>query len=384
MAIKKDTASKNVVPSNWNSPDTSLLHSSGEDRAAFPTRMFGETRPLKVVDLFCGVGGLSRGFEDAGYEVVAAFDYWERAVETYRLNFSHPVFRFDLTDVEAATAQIRPFAPDLIVGGPPCQEFSSAGKRSEGSKAGLTSTFADIVCAVRPAMFVMENVERARSSAAYRTARATFEAAGYGLTERVLDASLCGVPQKRKRFFCIGILDGRDGDLNSLLDERLVSRPMTVRDYMGSEIDFEHYYRHPRNYARRAVFSVDEPSPTIRGVNRPVPQRHKRHANDSESPAKVVALSAAHRARIQTFPVSFRWSGSKTDQEQMIGNAVPVELGRYVANAISRYLDGGEGLARTPALRDVRLVRTCRILPDNDLAFVVANEFEKAPHELVA
>lgn len=120
---------------NWDNPDTSLLDGDVAPRPDFPTHLLGETRPLKVVDLFCGVGGLSRGFEDAGYEVVAAFDYWERAVETYRLNFSHPVFRFDLTDVEAATAQIRPFAPDLIVGGPPCQEFSSAGKRSEGSKA---------------------------------------------------------------------------------------------------------------------------------------------------------------------------------------------------------------------------------------------------------
>ncbi|NWE51628.1 DNA (cytosine-5-)-methyltransferase, partial [Brevundimonas sp. P7753] len=296
-----------------------------------------EVGALKVVDLFCGAGGLSLGFELASHEVVAAFDFWNRAVETYRLNFDHPVFELDLTDVALAVNAIRPYAPDLIAGGPPCQEFSSAGSRSEGGKANLTRTFAEIVSAIRPRMFVMENVGRASSSVAYRAAREIFKSAGYGLTERVLDASLCGVPQKRKRFFCIGILDGEDGVLNAFLDESFASQAMTVRDYMGSEIDFDHYYRHPRNYARRAVFSVDEPSPTIRGVNRPVPKTHKRHAGDTEHPAKVEALTQEHRARIQTFPVGFQWAGCKTEQDQMIGNAVPVELGRYIAKAISRY-----------------------------------------------
>lgn len=292
---------------------------------------------MKVVDLFCGAGGLSRGFELAGYDVVASFDFWKRAVENYNLNFSHTAYEFDLSDVPAAVAAIKPYNPELIAGGPPCQEFSSAGGRTEGTKASLTPAFAEIVSAIRPRMFVMENVERATLSTAYQTARSIFKAAGYGLNERVMDASLCGVPQKRKRFFCIGRLDTEDGFLEQELLTNLTKNPMTIREYMGDELDFDHYYRHPRSYARRGVFSIDEPSPTIRGVNRPVPKNYVRHDGDTEDPLKVSPLTQVQRARIQTFPADFKWGGTKTDQEQMIGNAVPVELGRYIAEAINRF-----------------------------------------------
>lgn len=69
---------------------------------------------------------------------------------------------------------------------------------------------------------------------------------------------------KRRRFFCIGLLGEEDGFLNSIIDANLDSKPMTIRDYMGDELDIEYYYRHPRNYNRRGIFSIDEPSPTVR------------------------------------------------------------------------------------------------------------------------
>ena len=84
---------------------------------------------MKCVDLFCGCGGMTLGFEMAGFEITSAFDNWEPALEVYRKNFSHPVFKQDLTDEKNSVKKIRHYNPDIIIGGPPCQDFSSAGKR---------------------------------------------------------------------------------------------------------------------------------------------------------------------------------------------------------------------------------------------------------------
>lgn len=80
----------------------------------------------RVVDLFAGCGGLSLGFQNAGFNVVAAFDNWEEAINIYRLNFNHPIEKRDLGEVKVI-AEIRKYAPDIIIGGPPCQDYSSAG-----------------------------------------------------------------------------------------------------------------------------------------------------------------------------------------------------------------------------------------------------------------
>ena len=113
---------------------------------------------------------------------------------------------------------------------------------------------------------------------------------------------------------------------------------MTVRDYLGDSLGIEHYYRHPRNYSRRAVFSIDEPSPTIRGVNRPVPPNYKPHPNDSAKVGPGIRpLSTLERSYIQTFPKDFVFKGPKTELEEMIGNAVPVKLAEHVAKAILEY-----------------------------------------------
>ena len=90
---------------------------------------------MKAVDLFAGCGGMSLGFQNAGFDIVAAFEFWDIAAECYAKNFSHPVFRTDLSDVDLAVKQISAFSPDLIIGGPPCQDFSHAGKRIESSRA---------------------------------------------------------------------------------------------------------------------------------------------------------------------------------------------------------------------------------------------------------
>lgn len=182
----------------------------------------------------------------------------------------------------------------------------------------------------------MENVARTVHSASYAKARRMFERSGYGLTEIILDASQCGVPQKRKRFFCIGAQDMKDSVFEESLVSMLSSQELTVAEYMKDEIDTRFYYRHPRNYSRRAIYSIDEPSATIRGVNRPIPPNYPGHPRDAAPIDRARPLTTLERARIQTFPATWQWQGRKTNVEQMIGNAVPVELGKFVACGIRR------------------------------------------------
>lgn len=294
---------------------------------------------MRIVDLFAGCGGMSRGFENAGYDVVAAFELWETAAECYEQNFDHPIFRQDLSEPCEAEKIIRTYAPEMIIGGPPCQDFSHAGKRIEAGRASLTGSYAEIIKVIRPKYFVMENVDRAQKSNAYAYARQTFKETGYGLTEIVLDASKCGVPQKRKRFFCIGVLNAPDDCVKPFIECKMSEKETTLRDYFGNTLDFEFYYRHPRNYSRRGIFSIDEPAPTMRGVNRPVPKGYPGHPNDAcPLNDSIRALTTLERALIQTFPADFKWKGNKTDTEQMIGNAVPVKLAEFVANSVSDYI----------------------------------------------
>ncbi|MCC8119612.1 MAG: DNA cytosine methyltransferase [Bacteroidales bacterium] len=295
---------------------------------------------MRIVDLFCGCGGMSLGFQLAGHKIAVGMDCWDNALAVYKENFSHPALKVDLSKVDKSIDLIEIYQPDMIIGGPPCQDFSSAGKRNENNGRGdLTVDFANIVASIKPQWFVMENVARILKTQKLTEAREIFHQAGYGLTQTILDASLCGVPQARKRFILIGCLDNQDDFMSLYLTKNLAKKPMTIADYMGEEINFEYYYRHPRSYARRGIFSIYEPSPTIRGVNRPIPDGYPIHPGDPiKSTIGIRPLTTKERSRIQTFPKDFKFIGNKTDTEQMIGNAVPVNLGRFVGNCINNYL----------------------------------------------
>lgn len=294
---------------------------------------------MNVVDLFCGCGGMSLGFEKAGFNVLAGIDNWDQAIRVYGDNFNHPVHKLDLNDVESAVSVINGYKPEMIVGGPPCQDFSSAGKRNENNGRGdLTVKYAEIVSRISPEWFVMENVARIVKTTKLASAKQLLKDAGYGLTQCVLDASRCGVPQARKRFFLIGKMGVSDNFILPLVEAAISPRQMTLADYFGDSLHLTYYYRHPRSYVRRGIFSINEPSPTIRGVNRPMPKGYALHPGDPvRSLDGIRALTTEERSRIQTFPQSFRFSGNKTDQEQMIGNAVPVNLARFIGEVVNEY-----------------------------------------------
>lgn len=294
-----------------------------------------------VVDLFAGCGGLSLGFQLARFDVLYGFDNWSCAVDTYNANLGHPAEILDLGDVSASIERLAPFFEKsprpAIIGGPPCQEFSSAGKRKEGARADLTEKYADIVAHYQPPLFVMENVARAAGAAAYNRALDTMREAGYHVEKIVLNADRCGVPQTRKRLIAFGThSEALTARILELLQENQAPRPMTMRDYFGDKLGVEHYYRHPRSYARRGIFSIDEPSPTIRGVNRPIPAGYPGHPGDTAPASEARPLTTPERAEVQTFPPGFAWVGSRTNVEQMIGNAVPVRLGKFIGEAIAQ------------------------------------------------
>jgi DNA (cytosine-5)-methyltransferase 1 len=175
---------------------------------------------MRAVDLFCGTGGFSRGAHAAGFDVVAAYDLDPNLTFSYPLNFPETTLR--LTDIAQLTGEaIRADAGnehiDLIFGGPPCQGFSSIGRRDRTDpRRTLLEHFFRLVSEVRPSAFVMENVEGLLfSDAIHELEKATVHAAGYHLLKtRVLNAADFGAATNRRRAFVIGY----DPDLCAPLD----------------------------------------------------------------------------------------------------------------------------------------------------------------------
>jgi DNA (cytosine-5)-methyltransferase 1 len=295
---------------------------------------------MRTVDLFCGCGGMSLGFGNAGFDVVAAFDSWKEAIAVYAANFQHPAHVCDMHEEDALQA-VKRYRPEVVVGGPPCQDFSSAGPNRPSSKrAGLLERFVDVIETVQPTFFVMENVPRSRLRPVFARAEKRLHALGYGLTLRVLDASRCGVPQARERMFLVGALGAADDFLGRRLDSGLAREPLTLRAYFGDALGTDFYFRVPTNYSRRGVFSIDEPSTTIRGVDRPIPKGYPGHPDDPVPIGpNVRALTVLERSYIQTFPRTFMFHGTKSNLNTMIGNAVPVKLAEYVASALKQYIE---------------------------------------------
>jgi len=294
---------------------------------------------LKAVDLFCGCGGMSLGFKRAGFDIVSGFDNWKPAIEVYQQNFNHDSHLIDIKSPKAINI-INKYSPNLIVGGPPCQDFSSAGTNNlAGKRATLTTIFFNLICCILPNYFVFENVPRIKQSEIYIRSKNNLKSHDYGLTEIIIDACYCGVPQNRKRLFLIGKHKGSDDFLATAINNLTSDYPMTMRNYFGESLGIDYYFRIPTNYSKRAVYSINEPCKTIRAVDRPIPPNYKKHPSDPVYVTdNVRTLSVIERSYVQTFPRDFYFSGTKTDLNQMIGNAVPVKMAELIATALMEYI----------------------------------------------
>ncbi len=340
---------------------------------------------VRAVELFCGAGGMSRGLVDAGFEIVRAYDAWPAAVETYRRNIGTHVVEADLNNLLSVIPETSALAPDIVCGGPPCQDYSLAGRREEGKNASMTIAFAIIVTTTRPEWFVMENVTQAQKSEAWAEARAMLKRAGYGLSESKINAAYFGVPQSRRRLFVIGRLGEKDGFLQSVIAAKASAAPMTLRQFFGSAVP-EAMFFPATSDARRSFYAADESAPTIRERSiRPLPVAHRYHPADIallengyvysrpvrggrgvrtiDEPIATITrtswerptpryLGAPHHldpviatdtavlsidqiARIQGFPIDWTWGDiPKRDVLQMIANAVPAPVARTLGEVI--------------------------------------------------
>jgi len=356
----------------------------------------------RVVDLFCGAGGLSHGFVEAGFELALALDREPTAIATHKVNFP---------DCAAKEGDVTLFdlpQGDVIIGGPPCQGFSTAGRRqADDERNSLVGWFAKTIARLRPAAFMFENVEGFLTAEGGRRVLELLEplvVAGYQIHLRKVNAANYGVPQHRKRVIGIGGLGwtptfpepthsafGAPGATRAArhlpptptLEQALNGLPPASSEPPGDPED--HWFVPLRgidlaraqglkpgqtmrdlpvelwheSYRRRAFRRVKDGTPTERRGGAPAGMRRLR----ADAPSKAITgaarseflhpsenryLTLREAARLQTFPDTFKFTGTAAERMQLIGNAVPVRLGYVFASSLRRDLDSatvgaGEG-----------------------------------------
>lgn len=308
---------------------------------------------MKAIEFFCGAGGTAAGLKLAGLKSILAADISPSAVRTCKANVGGQVREFDVRKAFHVLGDIVDYAkPQIIIGSPPCQDFSIAGKRLEagpdnylGSNALLTRTFAMLIALGRPEWVLMENVPEVQKSLVWKRARESLKQQGYGLTEKILIASSYGAPQNRKRLVIVGRLGERDGFLSSALTDAASEKPMPVRAILRPDIpedrallDIGHYYVRPYT-GGRGVRSIDEPCPTIIRTTREGPGPKYLNAPHPQDPIPAQdahLFTQAQLSRIQGFPPGWDWSamGSQRKIDQAIANAVPPPLAEAVGRVI--------------------------------------------------
>lgn len=296
---------------------------------------------MNVIDLFCGCGGFSLGAEKAGFSVVYSLDVWQPAVDTHNKNFIHPCECNDIHKVscEDVSTKINNAKIDIIIGGPPCQSFSMAGRRDVNDPRGkLFYEYVRFVKYFNPRFFIMENVPgiltmKDQSGGLVKdNIIKEFADIGYNIVYSKLLASEYGVPQNRRRVFFIGYKKGENPP--SFPQKRLPKPPVKIcldhqvpDTYYHSEKMIQGFNdRKQRNKERGVGFGaqyldLNKPSYTISA-------RYWKDGADAlvRDGDRVRMLTEREVARIQTFPDTFQFSGTKKDVYTQIGNAVPCEL----------------------------------------------------------
>ena len=344
----------------------------------------------KIIDLFCGCGGLSRGFENAGFKVKFAIDMWEDAIKTYNHNNPSNVgMCIDIKDINDEYLDKVIADGDVvgIVGGPPCQGYSTVGTRDiNDPRNHLYLEYCRIVEKVRPDFFVIENVKGLLTLAngAFKDdIIKRFSALGYTVQPQILNAADYGVPQNRHRVFFVGMKKGNFEFPNpfekkwtceeALSDLPLINDENGMAEIMHYRCDAQNEYQKLMRDKSEVVINnqitvhseqtkhiismipdggkiKDLPSEywDIRKYNKAfermgssrqsntVDTGHRNYFHYSENRIPTVR----ENARLQSFPDDFEFLGSKTSQYKQVGNAVPPLLAQAVAEAIKRVLEG--------------------------------------------
>lgn len=342
----------------------------------------------KVIDLFCGAGGLSLGFERQNFESVLAIDMWSNAIDTFNNNRNNKVGVVkDIAEVDEKF--IKEYVDDHVsgvIGGPPCQGFSLAGRRCEDDERNkLYQEYFKTLSIINPDFFVIENVTGILSMKNGEVKDDIIRRAkkiGYNVYLDKLLASDYGVPQNRVRVFFVGIKKSLDkgefefpkkfnykvncedaiSDLPSLDNN---DDPSKYRTEPTSKYQKEMRKKCDKVYNHEQTFHTEETKKLIShvpqgGSIKDLPENLKGNRKyssllrrmNSKSQSNTIdtghrtyfhykenrILSVREAARIQSFPDDYIFSGSKVNQYKQVGNAVPPLLAEQVAKAIVDYL----------------------------------------------
>lgn len=336
-------------------------------------------KKYKFIDLFSGAGGLLRGFMDAGFDPEFSVEIWKPAVDTHKLNYPDvPVFDTDIRTIGNNEIEKYKGTIDVIVGGPPCQGFSTIGKRLvKDPRNELVFEFIRFVDVIRPKVFLMENVKGLLSSDGGKTKAAIeeeYNRIGYNTISKVLCAADYGVPQLRNRVFFMGIR--KDLGVNPAFPEATRTKETyatvgeAINDLLGKENEVANHVPMKHNAtvtARIAYIKEGEGIPEA-GLPEDISYGSRSDYKDNKlknfshvykrlsrfRPATTMvpghnafplhpianrSLTVREAARIQTFPDDVIFTGNRQNQCIQVGNAVPVKLANVLATQIEELLE---------------------------------------------
>ncbi len=345
---------------------------------------------MNAIDLFAGCGGLSKGFMDAGFNILVGIDNDQDALNTFELNHHGAIgLNADLSKKETFD-EIKRIAGDraidVVIAGPPCQGFSLTGPRNfDDDRNKLYLAVIELVKTYKPKAFIIENVPGMAtlySGQIKDEILRRFHKLGYNIDCKILCAADYGVPQNRKRLIFMGIRNDigepvfpnptNDSDHYISCREAIDDLPSREDGFLGEETD--NYIQEPRtdyqrkmrgnceilsnhvatnhkDFVKEVIAQVPEGGnykdlPEGVGTSRNFHMAWTRL--DGHAPARTV--DTGHRnlfhyeynriptvresARIQSFPDDFVFTGSRTHQQRQVGNAVPPLLGEALAKAI--------------------------------------------------
>ena len=299
-----------------------------------------------VISLFAGCGGSSLGYQLAGFRELLAVEWDDNAVETFRLNFPDvPVYHGDIAKLTGAEcmrlAGIKPGELDVLDGSPPCQGFSTAGKRRfDDPRNSLFKEYARLLTELQPRAFVMENVTgmvKGCMKQAYLMIIAELRACGYRARGEVLNAMYFNVPQSRERVIIIGVRN----DLGiEPTHPKPQTRHITIRQAFsgingrGDAPEMSAHYHKQWAKAKPGECVGSRQDTEKLDLLKPAKTLTKSEGyGGTYHPTESRPLSTLERKRIGSFPDEFRFTGWNAAIE-CIGNSVPPNLMRAIAEHI--------------------------------------------------
>ncbi len=305
----------------------------------------------KVLDLFSGCGGLSYGFHRAGFSVVGFIEKWKPAIETYKKNFPEAKhLGTDITKIKNSDLEKYKNKIDIITGGPPCQGFSYCGKRDPKDKRNqLYKEYLRVVSVISPKIVIIENVLGIKSMCDVKNKSVLDKilneliSLNYSVSHKVLVASDYEVPQNRARLIIIA----KKNEFFPESSKRKVNVIDAIKDLPEEESELNGHILF--NTTKKVLDKIKK---LKQGEKISKKYNFSRQRLNANKPSKTVPtkpifihptydrfLTPRELARLQSFPDSFIFEGTKTSMVKQIGNAVPPKLAFAIAKKIREVLE---------------------------------------------